>query len=100
MDPALLRMEQDLPPPPRLPIGDRVIREPRQACAIGVDDVDFVVPVAEGGEGDPVSIGRPGGTEIVAAVRELEQACAVNVDDVDVVVASGTAIKGEPRPIG
>ena len=65
-----------------------------------MDDVDFVVSIAEGGEGDPVAIGRPTGTEIVAAVGELHQACAVYVDDVDVVVASGTAIEREPRPIG
>lgn len=65
-----------------------------------MDDVDFVVPVAEGGEGDPIPIGRPGGTEVVAAVRELDKPCAVRVDDVDVVVACGTAIEGEASPIG
>ena len=65
-----------------------------------MDDVDFVVAVAEGGEGDPVAIGRPRGTEIVAAVCELRQACAINVDDVDVVVACGSAIERESSPIG
>lgn len=65
-----------------------------------MDDVDLIVAVAEGGEGDPVSIGRPRGTKIVAAVGELRQACAVHVDDVDVVVACGTAIERELSPIG
>lgn len=37
-----------------------------------MDDVDFVVAVAEGCEGDPIAIGRPRGTEIVAAVCELQ----------------------------
>lgn len=86
--------------PPRLPIGDRVTREPRQPRPVGVDDVNFVITVAEGGEGDPVSIRRPGGTEIVSAVRELDEPCAVHVDDVDVVVACGSAIERELSPIG
>lgn len=37
-----------------------------------MDDVDFVVAVAEGCEGYPIAIGRPRGTEIVAAVCELQ----------------------------
>ena len=65
-----------------------------------MDDVDFIVAITEGGEGDPVAIGRPAGTEIVSAVREFHQARAVYVDDVDVMVACGTAIEREPRPIG
>lgn len=65
-----------------------------------MDDVDFVVAVAEGGEGDPDAIGRPRGTEVIAAVRESHQPCAVNVDDVDVVVPCGTAIERESSPIG
>ena len=46
-----------LPAPPRLPIGDGTICQARQSCAIGVDDVEFVVAVAEGGEDDPVAVG-------------------------------------------
>ena len=65
-----------------------------------MDDVEFVVAVAEGGEDDPVTVGRPGGTEVVAAVGEFDQAGTVYVDDVDIVVTLGSAIEGELRTIG
>ena len=65
-----------------------------------MDDVKFVVAVAEGGEDDPVAIGGPGRTEVVAAVSEFHQASAVHVDDVDVSVTLRSAIEGELRTIG
>lgn len=64
-----------------------------------MDDVEFVVAVAEGGEDDPVAVGGPGGTEIVAAVGEFNQAGAIHVDDVDVTVTLRPAIEGEFRAI-
>ena len=45
-----------LSPPPRLPIGDWAVRQAGETGAIGVDEVDLVIPVAEGGEGDPVPV--------------------------------------------
>lgn len=60
-----------------------------------MDDVEFVVAVAEGGEDDPVAVGGPGGTEVVAAVGESHQAGAVHVDDVDVPVALRSAIESQ-----
>jgi len=60
-----------------------------------VDDVEFVVAIAEGSEDNPVAVGRPGGTEVVAAVGETYQASAVHVDDVDVAVALWSAVEGK-----
>ena len=34
-------------PPPRLPIGDGAVREAGQSRAVGVDDVELVIAVAE-----------------------------------------------------
>ena len=65
-----------------------------------MDDVEFVVAVAEGGEDNPVAVGGPGGTEIVAAVGEFDQAGAIYVDDVDIAVALRSAIEGETCAIG
>ena len=65
-----------------------------------MDDVKFVVAVAEGGEDDPVAVGRPGGTEVVAAIGEFDQAGAVYVDDVDVTVTLRSAIKSEFGRVG
>ena len=45
-----------LPPPPRLPIGNGAVRQAGEACPIGVDDVDFVVAITKGSEGNPVPI--------------------------------------------
>ena len=65
-----------------------------------MDDIEFVIAVSEGGEDDPVAVGRPGGTEVVAAVGEFDQARAVHVDDVDIAVALGSAVEGEFCAIG
>ena len=63
-------------------------------------DVNLVVPIAEGGERDPVSIRRPTGTEIIATVGEFFQARSIDVDDVNIMVAVGTSIKSQLRSIG
>ena len=43
--------------PPRLPIRNGTVRQARQSRAIGVDDVEFVIAITEGGEDDPVAVG-------------------------------------------
>ena len=60
-----------------------------------MDDIEFVIAVSEGGEDDPVAVGRPGGTEVVAAVSEFDQAGAIHVDDVDIAVALRSVVEGE-----
>ena len=50
--------------PPRLPIGSRAGRQACHTCPIGVHNVDFIVPIPEGGEHDPVSIRRQLGTRL------------------------------------
>ena len=65
-----------------------------------MDDIEFVIAVTKGSEDDPVAVGRPGGTEVVAAVCQFDQTCAVDVDDVNVTVALWTAVEGEAGSIG
>ena len=64
-----------------------------------MDDVEFVVAIAKGGEDDPVTIRRPGGAEVVAAIGDFDQACAIHVDNIDVPIALFAAIKGKFRAI-
>ena len=49
-------LSENLPPPPRLPIGNRIICQTCHTRPIGMDDVNLVIAIAEGCERDPISI--------------------------------------------
>src|SRR5215213_11910843 len=73
-----------LPPPPRLPIGSRTVRQTGFASPIRMHDVNFVVAIPEGGECNPVAIQRPAGTQVIPAVGKLFQTCPIDVDHVNI----------------
>ena len=64
---------------------NQVIGESDQGCAVGVHEVDLVISVAVGGEGDAPGIRRPCGAYLGAgAGREPVESAAVQVKEVDV----------------
>src|SRR5215211_735048 len=81
--------------PARLPIGARVVRQTRQARSIGVDDVDLVVAIPEGGEGDPVAVRGPAGTKIIAPVGDARNAFSINIHDKDIMVTLRSTVEGK-----
>src|SRR3972149_359991 len=62
-------------------------------------DIDLIVAIPKRRESDPVPIGRPTGTEVVAAIGELDQSRSIDMDDIDVVIAGRSAVKRETGSI-
>ena len=62
-------------------------------------NINLIVPIAEGSERDPVSIWRPTGTQVIAAICELFQPSSVDIDDVNITVALWASIKSQLRSI-
>ncbi len=62
-------------------------------------DVNFVVAVAEGGEGDPLPVRRPACTQVVPAAGEALYIRAIGVDGENIAVALRPAVEGKLRAV-
>ena len=102
--PSLLRMtimsSKILRTPPRLPVRAGVVGQARDLTAIGTHDVNLVVAVAIGCDGDPTAVGRKARGKVIAPVGELAQPSTIDVDDEDIVISPGSGIECQFAPIG
>ena len=64
-----------------------------------MDDVDLVIAIPEGSEGDPIPVRRPAGAEIIAAIGETGNLFRIHVNEINVVVTIRAAVEGELCPI-
>ena len=64
-----------------------------------MDGVNFVIPIPEGCERDPVAIRRPAGAQVITTIRELDQPCPIDVDHIDIVILRRSGVECQSRPI-